>query len=77
MPDRVAEPLLRAGNAGALYVLVNGTPYGPAGTSAAVLKNMSLRAENVTGQLRQASAMAVCSDLEGLPSLRTATNANP
>ena len=74
LPDRVTEPLLRAGNAGALYVLVNGTPYGPAGSSTAVLKNVSLRAENVAGRMRQASAMAVCSDVNGMPLLRTAAN---
>ena len=65
VPRRVQAPLLRAGNAGALYVLVNDTPYGPVGTSAAVLKNMSLLAADITGQVPQATATAIRTGPDG------------
>ncbi|HUF85841.1 MAG TPA: RodZ domain-containing protein [Thermohalobaculum sp.] len=67
VPGRVGTPLLRAGNAGALYVLVNGAPYGPVGSSAAVLKNLSLRAEDITGHMPAASAAAIPAGPDGEP----------
>lgn len=65
VPSRVTAPVLRAGNAGALYVLVNGTPYGPVGSSAAVVKNLSLRAADITGHVPQATASAVGVSTDG------------
>lgn len=59
VPRRVQAPFLRAGNAGALYVLVNDTPYGPVGTSTAVLKNLSLLAADITGGVPEATAAAI------------------
>ena len=44
-PPAVIE---RAGNASALFFLVNGALYGPAGASGRVAKNIELSAENVT-----------------------------
>ncbi len=42
VPRREAPPVLRAGNAGALYFVVNGVYYGPAGTGPSVVKNVVL-----------------------------------
>jgi len=59
VPQRIAAPLLRAGNAGAVYVLVDGAPYGPLGGSGAVVKNLSLRAADIELRVPQASAEAI------------------
>jgi hypothetical protein len=59
VPERVVAPVLRAGNAGALYVLVDGAAYGPVGNSAAVLKNLSLKPGDIAAQVPQASATAI------------------
>lgn len=59
VPERVTAPLLRAGNAGAVYVLVDGAPYGPVGGSGSVIKNLSLRAADIESQVPQASAEAI------------------
>lgn len=67
VPVRAGAPLLRAGNAGALYVLVNGAPYGPVGSSAQVLKNLSLRAGDITGQVPSATAAALTTGPDGDP----------
>jgi len=59
LPDRIAAPRMRAGNAGAVYVLIDGAPYGPVGSSDHVLKNFSLVASDVTSQVPQASSEAL------------------
>jgi hypothetical protein len=56
IPARIAAPLLRAGNAGAVYVLVDGAPYGPVGGSGSVIKNLSLRADDIATLVPEASA---------------------
>jgi cytoskeletal protein RodZ len=42
LPPRVLAGELRAGNAGDVYVVVNGEPFGPIGKSGGVVKNLSL-----------------------------------
>ena len=74
LPRRAESPVLRAGNAGALYVIVEDTPYGPVGTSRTVLKNMSLRAEEITARMPKARTSAVCSGPEGGMLLQAAVN---
>ena len=59
IPDRVANPLLRTGNAGAVYLLVNGAAYGPVGGSGGVISNLSLRAADVESRIPEASAEAI------------------
>jgi len=59
VPVRIATPLLRAGNAGAVYVLVDGAPYGPVGSSSRVVKNLSLRAADIERRVPQASAATI------------------
>jgi len=43
------QPLLRAGNAGAVYLALNGVSYGPLGQGASVVKNVSLLPDDVRG----------------------------
>ena len=59
IPERITEPLLRAGNAGAVYLLIDGAPYGPVGGSGSVVKNLSLRAADIERRVPQASAEAI------------------
>ncbi|MEE8454645.1 MAG: RodZ domain-containing protein [Limibaculum sp.] len=65
IPERVTAPLLRAGNAGAVYVLIDGAPYGPVGSSDRVVKNLSLRAADIESRFPQASAAAIGVDPGG------------
>ena len=59
LPERLNDPMLRVGNAGAVFLLVGGTAYGPVGALGSVVKNFSLRAENFTGVMPQVSAAAI------------------
>ena len=56
IPERVANPLLRTGNAGAIYVLVGESAYGPVGGSGGVIKNMSLLAEDIESRVPLANS---------------------
>ena len=58
LPERMTEPLLRAGNARAVYVLVDGASYGPLGSSTRLVKNVSLRAADIKSRFPRASAGA-------------------
>jgi len=42
LPEDVERPLLRAGNSGSVYVLVDGVPFGPVGAGTSVAKQVSL-----------------------------------
>ena len=46
-------PLLRAGNAGSVYVALGDTSYGPLGNGASVVKNVSLLPDDVRAGLPQ------------------------
>ena len=59
VPGRFTAPVLRAGNAGAVYLLVDGAPYGPLGSSGGVVKNLSLRAADIERRFPLASAAAI------------------
>jgi hypothetical protein len=59
IPQRVTAPLLRTGNAGAIYVLVGEAAYGPVGESGSVISNLSLRAADIKSRVPQASAQAI------------------
>ena len=65
IPQRVAAPMLRAGNAGSVYVLVDGAPYGPVGTSARVVKNLSLLAADIESRVPLASSETIGADPGG------------
>ncbi len=55
LPVDVEAPLLRAGNSGAVYLLVNDTAFGPLGNSASVAKNVSLLPDDIRGAWDQVS----------------------
>lgn len=69
VPGRASDPLLRTGNAGALFALLDGAPYGPIGSSSVVLRSMSLRAGDIAGQVPEASHWGLSPD-SGSESLR-------
>lgn len=51
-------PLLRSGNAGSVYFVVNGETFGPAGTGATVVRDIELSADAVTVTFAMADALA-------------------
>ncbi|MDH3668781.1 MAG: helix-turn-helix domain-containing protein [Paracoccaceae bacterium] len=59
LPDRVADPMLRAGNAGAVFVVIDGITYGPVGSSGSVVKNVSLRADDVAEAMPEVNAETI------------------
>jgi hypothetical protein len=65
IPQRVTAPLLRAGNAGSVYVLVDGAPYGPVGTSDRVVKNLSLLAADIESRVPQANGETIGAEPDG------------
>lgn len=54
IPERLTAPVLRAGNAGGVYVTVGATPYGPIGLPGRVVKNVSLLADDVVQTIPEA-----------------------
>ncbi len=50
VPPLQDAPVLRAGNSGSVYFVVNGATFGPAAPGANVVKNVALTAEALTGQ---------------------------
>ncbi|WP_172293932.1 RodZ domain-containing protein [Pseudoruegeria sp. HB172150] len=73
LPQTEEAPKLRAGNAGAVYFLVGGQTYGPAGEGGAVVKNVPLGHEDLRGNyavadLTQDRELAkIVASLEALP----------
>ena len=47
VPADSIDAVLRAGNSGSVYLIVNGTAFGPVGEATRVAKNVSLLAENI------------------------------
>ncbi|MEM9098451.1 MAG: helix-turn-helix domain-containing protein [Pseudomonadota bacterium] len=47
VPETVASPTIRAGNAGGVYIRVNGITYGPIGEPGRVIKDLQLKAETI------------------------------
>lgn len=47
LPEGVTAPQLRAGNAGAVYIVIDGAPFGPLGDGPAVAKRVSLTPDDV------------------------------
>ena len=48
VPPLQQAALLRSGNSGSIYFVVNGKTYGPAAPGAQVIKNVALSAESLT-----------------------------
>ncbi len=59
IPERVTAPVLRVGNAGAIYLIVGQAVYGPLGQAGQVLGNLSLIAADVSSRIPQASSDAI------------------
>ena len=53
MPARSAAPSLRSGNAGGILIYVDGVAYGPLGKRGALVKNVSLLADDVRSSMPQ------------------------
>ena len=56
LPSRVDAPVLRAGNAGGLFVFVDGVAYGPLGPRGHIAREVSLSAEDVRETMPQAAS---------------------
>lgn len=54
LPTRLLEPVLRAGNAGGIFVVVDGVTYGPVGKRGRVVSGVSLRASDVRSLMPEA-----------------------
>ena len=67
-----AAPVLRSGNAGSVYFMVNGVTLGPAGPGATVVRDVELSADFVTASYSMADA-AVEPDLPEVAALVTRT----
>ena len=61
LPTDIQNPLLRAGNSGSVYVVLNNTPYGPVGNGTSVAKQVSLT------ELDVPAVFSIASDLELAP----------
>lgn len=58
LPPLATAPMLRTGNAGAIYVVIDGAPYGPIGGRGRVVKNVSLLAQDVRSTIPEANLSA-------------------
>ena len=56
LPPRVDAPVLKAGNAGGLFVFVDGVAYGPLGPRGHIAREVSLTAEDVRERMPQAAS---------------------
>ncbi|MBF9048210.1 DUF4115 domain-containing protein [Rhodobacterales bacterium LSUCC0031] len=63
-----APPVLRSGNAGSVYFMVNGVTFGPAGPGASVVRDIALTADAVTASFSMANA-AIDPDLPEVAAL--------
>ena len=63
VPEDAVNPLLRAGNSGSVYVLVNNTAYGPVGTGTSVAKNFALNSDDVTTVLAEATEITIPAEI--------------
>lgn len=59
VPPEATAPMLRAGNAGGVYIVVGGEAFGPLGRGPEVAKNVSLTGDDVRAAYPQADAAAV------------------
>jgi hypothetical protein len=70
VPLDAVSPQLRAGNAGSVYLVVNGQPFGPIGPGTSVAKRVPLEAEAILESYAIAGDMEIPEDL----SINTAAN---
>jgi len=72
IPEEAQAPMLRAGNSGSVYLLVDGQAYGPVGTGTSVAKKVSLASLDVMENMTVATGLDVQPLAE--PSVTTADN---
>lgn len=58
LPPRIGAPVLKAGNAGGLFIVVDGVFYGPLGGRGQIARNVSLIAEDIRGSMPEAASPA-------------------
>jgi len=75
VPVSEAPPVLRAGNSGAVYFLLDGTAHGPASTTRQVVRNVVLSPEALAGAYAPAD-LARDADLSRLVELRPGAGGN-
>ncbi|MEM7177929.1 MAG: RodZ domain-containing protein [Pseudomonadota bacterium] len=59
LPDQAADPVIRAGNAGGVYLFLDGIAYGPIGDRGRVVKNISLSADTIRESFPRAESIAL------------------
>ena len=59
VPRQSVEPMLRVGNAGGLFVYVDGVAYGPVGNRGQVKKRVSLMADDVRTAMPETTAAII------------------
>ncbi len=64
LPERTLAPTLRAGNAGDVFLVVNGAPYGPVGRPGGVAKNLLLEPAAIAERFEPTSWAALDLDEE-------------
>ena len=57
LPPRTDTPVLKAGNAGGIFVVVDGVPYGPLGQRGQIAREVSLLAEHIRETVPQAPSL--------------------
>jgi hypothetical protein len=55
VPQSEQPPILRAGNSGSVYMLIDGTPFGPTAPGAQVVDQIALSPEAVTERFAEAN----------------------
>lgn len=61
LPPRVDGPVLKSGNAGGIFVLVDGVAYGPLGPRGQIARDVSLTPEDIRGSMPQATSFSLVS----------------
>ena len=65
LPEQVVEPMMRSGDAGNTYVILDGVAYGPLGPSGRIAKNISLVADDIRENLPRAEIETIRAALSG------------
>lgn len=61
LPPRTDAAVLKAGNAGGVFVLVDGVPYGPLGPRGQIARDVSLAPDDIRGSMPQAVSLNMVS----------------
>lgn len=72
LPDRAEAPEMKVGNAGGIFILVDGVPYGPLGKSGQIARHVSLAADDIRASLPRAARLDTAGADGGLAEMETA-----